>query len=219
MGTAGQLPTSCSKVSMEKLSKAAELTCPSCGSSRVRKSHRLVLVERVFLPFLKRHPFRCMDCYKRFYSPKPTDRPKPTDPRPARLAAVMSEPPKAKPPQSQPSPKENIPATASTVERRGFSRMPCQIPARVVTGSGSSMTGVLSDISLNGCFVETRDSIPVGNEIELFLEVKEGPQSRALVRRSIPAKGIGIEFTSMTAPNFRRLQRIARNSVRLSVRP
>ena len=81
------------------------------------------------------------------------------------------------------------------------------------------MTGVLTDISLNGCFVEMRDSIPEGSEIELSLAVEDGPQSRALVRRSLPPKGIGIEFTFMTAPNFQRLQRIARNSVRLTVRP
>jgi DNA-directed RNA polymerase subunit RPC12/RpoP len=204
---------------MEELSTTAKFTCPFCGSKRIRRSHRHVFVDRVFLPFLKRRPFRCMDCSKRFYSPKSTDSPKPTDPRPARLAAVMSDPPRVKPPQDQPSPKPNVPVILSTVERRGFSRVPCQIPARIVAGSGTSMTGVLTDVSLKGCFVETRDSIPVGNEIELSLTVKEGPQSRALVRRSLPARGIGIEFTFMTAPNFRRLQRIARNSVRLNVRP
>ena len=198
---------------MEKLSTTTKFTCPFCGGKRVRRSHRHVFVERVFLPFLRRRPFRCMDCSQRFYSPKPTD------PRPLRLAAVLSDPAKVKPPQDQPSPKTNIPVTSSPVERRGFSRVPCHIPARMVVGSGTSMTGVLTDISLNGCFIETRDSIPEGNEIELSLEVKEGPQSRALVRRSLPARGIGIEFTSMTTPNFRRLQRIARNSVRLNVHP
>jgi hypothetical protein len=131
----------------------------------------------------------------------------------------MSDPAKVKPAQDQPSPKTDIPVTSSPVERRGFSRVPCQIPARVVAGSGASITGVLTDISLNGCFVETRDSIPEGSEIELSLAVEDGPQSRALVRRSLPPKGIGIEFTFMTAPNFQRLQRIARNSVRLNVRP
>lgn len=198
---------------MEKLSQTAEFTCPFCGGKRVRRSHRHVFVERVFLPFLKRRPFRCMDCSKRFYSPKPID------PRPSRLAAVLSEPPKVKPPEHQPSPKATVAMPSSPLERRGFSRVPCQIPARIVAGSGASLTGVLTDISLKGCFLETRDSIPVGNEIELSLAVKEGPQSRALVRRSLPAKGIGIEFTSMTTPNFRKLQRIARNSVRLNVRP
>lgn len=198
---------------MENLSQTAEFTCPFCGGRRVRRSHRQVFVERFFLPFLRRRPFRCMDCSKRFYSPKPVD------PRPLRLAAALSDPPKAKPPQDQPSPKTNAPVSPIPVERRVFSRMPCKIPARVVTGSGASITGVLSDISLNGCFIETRDSLPVGNEIDLSLAVRAGPQSRALVRRSLPAKGMGIEFTFMTAPNFRRLQYIARNSVRLNIRP
>ena len=200
---------------MEKLSKTAELTCPSCGSKRVRRSHRRIFAERVFLPFLRRRAFRCMDCYERFYAPEP----EPIDPRPLRLAAALSEPPKAKLPQDQPNPNTNIPLSCSLVERRVFSRVPCRIPAQVVADSGTSTTGLLTDISLNGCFVQTRGSIPVGNEIELSLAIKEGTQSRALVRRSLPAKGIGVEFTFMTTPNFRRLQRIARNSVRLNVAP
>lgn len=203
---------------MEKLTKNAEL-CPFCGSKRVRRSHPHAFVERVLLPFIRRRPFRCMDCYQRFYSSTRNDSPKPTDPRPLRLAALLSDPAKVKPPPDQPSPTANVPITSGSVERRGFSRVPCQIPARIVAGSGTSMTGVLTDISLNGCFVETRDSIPEGSEIELSLAVEDGPQSRALVRRSLPPKGIGIEFTFMTAPNFQRLQRIARNSVRLAGRP
>jgi len=197
---------------MEKLSKTEELICPFCGSKRIRRSRRHVFVERVLSPFLKRRPFRCMDCYQRFY------RPKTTDPRRLRLAAAMSNPAKTNP-LDQPRPKTNISVSSTPVERRGFTRVPCQVPARVVTRSGASINGVLTDISLNGCFVETRDSLSVGNEIELYLAVKEGPQSRALVRRSLPPRGMGIEFTFMTAPNFRRLQRIARNSVRLNVRP
>lgn len=203
---------------MEKLTKTAEL-CPFCGSKRVRRSHSHDFVERVFLPLLGRHPFRCMDCYQRFYSREPIDSPKPTDPRPLRLAAAMSDLPKAKPPQDQPSPKTNIPVSFSQVERRNFSRLPCQIPARVVAGSGTSIVGILNDISLNGCFIRTPDTVPAGKEIEIFLEVVEGPQSRAVVRRSLPAIGMGLEFTFMTAPNFRRLQNIARNSVRLNLRP
>lgn len=198
---------------MEKLSQTAGFACPFCGSKRIRRSHRHAFAERFFLPFFRRHPFRCMDCYERFYSPESVD------PRPHRLAAVLSEPPKVKPAQEPPGPKTNVPPSSAPEERRVFSRVACQIPARVVAGSGASITGVLTDISLSGCFVETRDPISVGNEIELSLETKEGPQSRALVRRSLQARGMGVEFTFMTAPNFRRLQHLAKNSVRLNVRP
>ena len=74
----------------------------------------------------------------------------------------------------------------------------------------------MSGISLSGCFIEVPITVPVGSAIELSLEVGEGAYSRGLVRRSLPAKGMGIEFILMTAPNFRRLQTIAKDSVRLN---
>ena len=197
---------------MEKLSKTADLRCPFCGSKRLRRSHRRTFVERLFLRLLKRHPFRCMDCYERFYSREVADAQRP---EPLATTDLV----KVNPPQDRPPANTEITVTSGQLERRSFSRLRCKIPARFVAGSGPSITGVLIDISLNGCFVETRLSVPVGNEIELSLEVAEGPQSRAIVRRSLPAKGMGMEFTSMTTPNFRRLQNIARNSVRLHPHP
>lgn len=90
------------------------------------------------------------------------------------------------------------------------------MPARVlVAGSGSSINGEVSDISLNGCFVEMPDTVPVGSELELRLEVGAGARTLGLVRRSLRARGMGIEFTLMTVPNFRRLQSFARDSVPL----
>lgn len=210
---------------MEKPGKTAALKCPFCGSSRVRRSRRRALVERTLLRFLWRGPFRCMDCYERFYirpegHPEPESHPEPADAQPAQ-PSVDANRPEPKPPEDRPNPKTNAknPVNFSQVERRVFSRLPCKIPARVMVGSGSSVIGTLRDISLNGCFIETPSSVSVGNEIELSLEIKDGPQSRALVRRSVPSRGMGIEFTSMTVPNFRRLQTLAKNSVRLPVRP
>jgi hypothetical protein len=130
----------------------------------------------------------------------------------------MVGPPKSGPPQN-PIAETEIAATSSQLERRSFSRLPCKIPARAVADSGPTIIGTLSDISLNGCFIQTPHTVPVGSELDLSLEVEEGSQSRALVRRSLPAKGMGVEFTFMTMPNFRRLQNIARNSVRLHANP
>jgi PilZ domain len=102
------------------------------------------------------------------------------------------------------------------VERRRFSRLQCDLPAQVVVaGFASCLTGAVSDISLNGCFVVMRDPAPVGLEIELSLEVGEGMRSRGLVRRSLQAAGMGIEFTEMTVADFRRVQSFARDSVPL----
>ena len=196
---------------MEKSSKTADLTCPFCGSRRIRRSHRRAFLEHISARFLKRRPFRCMDCYERFYSPEQTDAP--------RLRSPMVDPPKTGPRQDQPVLETAIPATSSQLERRSFSRLPCKIPARAVANSGPTIIGTLSDISLNGCFIQTPHTVPVGSELKLSLEVEEGPQSRGLVRRSLPSKGMGVEFTFMTVPNFRRLQNIARNSVRLHANP
>jgi PilZ domain len=104
--------------------------------------------------------------------------------------------------------KENL------IERRVFSRLDCEIPAQVLDKSGSRLNGLVSDISLRGCFLETRNTIPVGSEIALSLEGKAGISSQGLVR-SQQTRGMGIEFILMTAPNFRRLQYIAKGSVRL----
>jgi hypothetical protein len=155
-----------------------------------------------------------MDCYWRFYG-----HPESSEARQF-LPPVIPDAAKTKlQPQAQPTPVTTIktPETSEHGERRNFSRLRCQIPARVVAGSGSSITGVLSDISLKGCFIETPDIVLEGNEIQVSLEVGEGTQSRALVRRAVAAKGMGVEFTFMTVPNFRRLQVIARDSVRLQI--
>jgi hypothetical protein len=194
---------------MKKRHKPADFRCPSCGSSRVRRPHRRGFVERIFLRFLRLRPYHCLDCYNRFYSHSwPIDVQQHEPP-------VMADHPKLL--QDHPSLETNIPGNGGQVERRGFSRLRCQIPARLAVGSGSRITGVVSGISLNGCFIETPNAVPVGSEIELSLEVGTGTHSRGLVRSSLTARGMGIEFIFMTVPNFRRLQDIARGSVRLHV--
>ena len=197
------------RVLMGRLDKTAYLRCDFCGSTRVRRCRRRGFVERVFLRFLRKRPFHCIDCYKRFYS-----RYRPIDVQPNQRPAITY---RSKLVQEQPNLKPKTSVNYGQAERRIFSRLRCQIPAQIVVGSGPCITGVVSGISLNGCFMETPRAVPVGSEIELSLA--EGTHSRGLIRGSIPARGIGIEFTQMTLPNFRRLQSIARNSVRLDVNP
>ena len=207
---------------VEVLLRFEDLRCVSCGSGRIRRCRRRGFLEHTFLRFRRLHPFHCLDCYKRFYS-----RSRKVKGKKYHLPVMVDCP---KVPQDQPSLKikplrrpssleTKAPVNRRQVERRGFSRVGCRIPVRVVVGSGSCIRGVVSGISLTGCFIETPNTIPAGSEIELTLEVGEEMQSRALVRRSLPTVGMGIEFTVTNVPNFRRLQSIARNSVRLDVNP
>lgn len=196
---------------MGSSNRTADFRCVYCGSKRVRRSRRRGFVERVFLRFLLLRPFHCIDCYKRFYS-----RPRPIDVQQHEPPLMVDPPQQA---QDRPCLEPKILVSFSQVERRVFSRLRCQIPARIVVGSSPCITGVVSGISLNGCFIETRNTVPVGSEIEISLELREETHSRALIRTSLPTGGIGVEFTVMTMPNFRRLQNIARNSVPLHVNP
>ena len=207
---------------VEVLLRFEDLRCVSCGSGRVRRCRRRGFLEHTFLRFRRLHPFHCLDCYKRFYS-----RSEPVNVQQRHLPVTADSPKvlqdqsslKTKPLQDRPSLETKAQLNRRQVERRGFSRLGCRIPARVVVGSESSITGVVSGISLTGCFMETPNTVPAGSEIELTLEVGEGTHSRALVRRSLPTVGMGIEFTVTNVPNFRRLQSIARNSVRLHMNP
>jgi hypothetical protein len=41
--------------------------CPECGSESVYKSHRRGILERMVLGLTKMRPYRCRECYERFY--------------------------------------------------------------------------------------------------------------------------------------------------------
>jgi|HubBroStandDraft_4_1064222.scaffolds.fasta_scaffold12158_5 predicted Zn-ribbon and HTH transcriptional regulator len=42
--------------------------CPECGSDSIYKSHRRGLFERMVLGLTKMRPYRCRECYERFYA-------------------------------------------------------------------------------------------------------------------------------------------------------
>lgn len=195
--------------------------CPSCGSGRVRKSRRRGFVAHVFLRLLGRRRFRCLDCDERFRSRYLTVETVKQEPSAVatRVRNLWSDPGMEtsavdkKSAVNASQEKESV-TKGNLVERRVFSRLDCEISAQVIDKSGSRLNGVVSDISLSGCFVEARNTLPVGSEIGLSFEGKAGVFSQGLVR-SQQTRGMGIEFILMTAPSFRRLQDIAKGSVRL----
>jgi PilZ domain len=193
--------------SMANVNKAVGPTCPHCGSNRIRREHRRSAVERFLLRCLWLRAFRCLGCYRRFYSH-------------SRLLYIRSENPPviAARPNSMPlewKPQKEPAAISAVPERRGFSRLRCEIPVRIEVPSSQRISGIVTELSLTGCFVQSLTTLSAGSEIELFLDTKEPAHSRGVVRRLVPAKGMGIEFVFTTAPNFRRLQHIASGSIRL----
>lgn len=85
-------------------------------------------------------------------------------------------------------------------ERRRFSRQSCRIPAQVTTVEGGvQLKGTITDVSRNGCFTEMLAPLPAGSEVVLTAN-SAGRLfcCRGLVRTSMTAMGMGIEFTTMS---------------------
>jgi PilZ domain len=190
---------------MAKRNKAAGVTCPYCGGTRVQRLRRR-FVDRFIMGLLWVRPFHCIECYRRFYSrsklsPAQHDKP-PAAPRPASAS-------------NSPNSETQTPAESGWPERRRFSRLQGEIPTYADFDGSQRITGIVIDISLTGCFLRSLTLVPVGSEVELFLDAREEAHSRGVVRRVVPGKGMGVEFVRTSALNFRRLQRVATGSVRL----
>ncbi len=41
--------------------------CPSCNSSKLRRTHRIGVVERTLAKIFDLHPYRCKECDDRFF--------------------------------------------------------------------------------------------------------------------------------------------------------
>jgi hypothetical protein len=194
-----------------------QLRCPSCGSTNLNRS-RSSFVTRSVLRVFAKHRYRCSFCHKRFYSTL-----EPADTQRKELWLALDHPielqnhikPARIPHPGTDAPPVTLSNPQTETERRRFLRLPCQIPAQVTFSSGADISTVVTNISLNGCFLELRDPVPAGAQIAVALQIGGGVQSPALVRRSLATKGMGVEFIGMTAPNFRRLQSLARESIRL----
>lgn len=64
----------------------------------------------------------------------------------------------------------------------------------------------IADLSLNGLFIEATEPPEVGTVIDLFWEAPgKEMRARAIVRRTVPGRGMGVEFTEMGAEDMTRL--------------
>jgi ribosomal protein L37AE/L43A len=48
--------------------------CPDCGSVHVKRSRQRGVLERYLIPILQLRPYRCRDCYARFYAGRAANR-------------------------------------------------------------------------------------------------------------------------------------------------
>jgi hypothetical protein len=69
----------------------------------------------------------------------------------------------------------------------------------------------IADLSLNGLFIEAAAPPEIGTVIDLFWEAPgKEMRARAIVRRAVPGRGMGVEFTEMGAEDMTRLLNLLR---------
>jgi len=106
-----------------------------------------------------------------------------------------------------------IPATQSTPgikERRQSQRFPCSGSVEFKTeGSDVHMWGTVTDISLQGCYVEMSTTFPINTKASLVIE-SNGIRfhTQATVRASYPFLGMGMCFSGIEAGQRKRLEEI-----------
>ena len=76
---------------------------------------------------------------------------------------------------------------------------------------GSRTVSRVRDVSSGGVFIDTTAAVRVGAKLELLFALPEGEtRAQGVVRYADPAKGIGVEFTRMSAGDRARLQELIR---------
>ena len=81
-------------------------------------------------------------------------------------------------------------------------------------GPGERLVSRVATLGLGGLFINTPDPPPVGDLVQVFFEVPGGEvRARAVVRVSQPGKGMGVEFTSMSAEARGRIHQLVRRLV------
>jgi len=99
------------------------------------------------------------------------------------------------------------------VEKRRSPRYPCQGSARLQeNGNGVVIWATVTDISMNGCYMENTAIHRVGAIFDLKLDINNFHiETTGEVRVAYPQLGIGMSFARMSSDNRERLQKLLRS--------
>lgn len=97
---------------------------------------------------------------------------------------------------------------AEIPSRRRHTRYPCTGGVEIRRNEGvAGIFASLTDISLEGCYVETVSTLPVGIEVVVMLRIREAViRGRAVVKTSNHAVGMGLEFTHLGTEDQQKLE-------------
>jgi hypothetical protein len=92
-------------------------------------------------------------------------------------------------------------------ERRAHTRFKIKVPVELhVEGSNAPLRCATSDLSLDGCYIESMLPLPAGTEVELKLETTTTLLILGTVVTCDPQVGNGIHFRRMLPEDIEELQ-------------
>lgn len=96
-------------------------------------------------------------------------------------------------------------------ERRKYPRRACRVEVQISAADSASLArGTITDISLNGCYVELLSPLPVDSAIVLAFNLDDGTlHINGRVRTSQMSFGMGVSFTGMSPEDLERLRKFA----------
>ena len=96
------------------------------------------------------------------------------------------------------------------VEQRRYPRVTPPKDLVVAWESGTRRTvSRLGSLAMGGLFVLTRQPVPLRSMVKILFDLSIGEvRARAVVRRIIPQRGMGIEFIAMNQEDRARLGRV-----------
>ena len=100
------------------------------------------------------------------------------------------------------------------VERRVQPRQPYRCEVEIV-GSDESpgLRGVISDLSISGCYVETQTPLEAGTKLELLFKLRDTPFALlGSVKYAHPNMGMGIEFLKLSGDELKGVERLLRGN-------
>lgn len=92
-------------------------------------------------------------------------------------------------------------------ERRRFPRFPFVADVEILAvESKTKLQARMSDLSLDGCYIDTLNPPPVGTQLRLHVQAGEKSfECLGKVRFCAPGLGIGVEFAKMPAQDWQKL--------------
>jgi c-di-GMP-binding flagellar brake protein YcgR len=92
--------------------------------------------------------------------------------------------------------------------RRAYPRLKLKLPVEITTESSDApIRGATSDLSVNGCYIETMFPFPVGSQLDLKLQAENTLLIEARVVTSDPQVGNGIAFEKMLPEDREELEK------------